>query len=138
MAKPLKKSNRKGSTGVGYGKPPVQHRFQPGKSGNPRGRPKTSSDLGRLAAKELSRKRSVVVNGKHISARTDELLIRKLIATGTVAAAKIVFDWASQHHEKERRKNIEYKRVLPDMSPQEAMEAYMSTMSQPAWYDDDF
>ncbi len=25
---------------VGYGKPPAEHRFQPGKSGNPGGRPK--------------------------------------------------------------------------------------------------
>jgi hypothetical protein len=138
MARNSDKLRREDRTGVGYGRPPVQHRFQPGKSGNPRGRPKVSPDLTALAAKELSRKRWIIVDGKRISARTDEILIKKLIATGKIAAINLVFGWASQHHEKERRKKIEYKRATPDMSPQEAMECYISTMQQPAWYDDDF
>ena len=33
---------------VGYGKPPKAHRFKPGRSGNPRGRPKGSRNKGRL------------------------------------------------------------------------------------------
>jgi hypothetical protein len=138
MAKTSKKSRHESRTGIGYGKPPVQHRFQPGKSGNPGGRPKASPDLAALAAKELGRKRWVIIDGKRISARTDQILIQKLIATGKVPAISLVFGWATQHHEKERRRNIEYKKVAPDMSPQEAMDSYMATMQQPAWYDDDF
>jgi hypothetical protein len=131
-------SRRESRSGAGYGRPPVQHRFQPGRSGNPKGRPKASPDLAALAAKELGRKRWVVIDGKRISARTDPILIQKLIATGKVAAINLVFGWASQHHEKERRSKIEYKKATVDMSPQEAMDCFIATMQQPAWYDDDF
>jgi hypothetical protein len=137
MAKSSRKSGRKSTAGVGYGRPPVQHRFQPGKSGNPRGRPKASPDLAELAARELSRRRHVIIDGKRISARTDELLIRKLIATGKVPAANLVFGWASRHHEKERRKNFPYTKAHPGMSPIEAMNAYMETLQQPV-YDEDY
>jgi hypothetical protein len=138
MAKTSQKSRHESRTGVGYGRPPAQHRFQPGKSGNPGGRPKASPDLAALAAKELGRKRWVIIDGKRISARTDQILIQKLIATGKVPAISLVFGWATQHHEKERRRNIEYKMANLDMSPQEAMDCYTATMQQPAWYDDNF
>jgi hypothetical protein len=36
----------KGSkTGTGYGRPPKEHRFRPGESGNPRGRPRKKKDV---------------------------------------------------------------------------------------------
>ena len=41
---------------VGYGRPPVATRFQPGKSGNPKGRPKAAKSLNTLARELLTGK----------------------------------------------------------------------------------
>ena len=60
-----------GEYDVGYGKPPKEHRFPPGRSGNPAGGRKKarnfySSRLGELVDKEASRK--VVINGEEMTA----------------------------------------------------------------------
>ena len=49
---------------VGYGKPPKNTRFQPGRSGNPRGRPKGRASLAKIVEKQLYRPMAVKVEGK--------------------------------------------------------------------------
>jgi hypothetical protein len=44
------------STQVGYGKPPREHRFKPGKSGNPKGRPKGAKNESTILRDILTRK----------------------------------------------------------------------------------
>lgn len=46
---------------VGYGKPPKHSQFQPGKSGNPKGRPKGSKNLASVVLREA--RKPVQVNG---------------------------------------------------------------------------
>jgi hypothetical protein len=41
---------------TGYGKPPKQHRFKPGQSGNPRGRPKGAKNTAIIIDEILNRK----------------------------------------------------------------------------------
>jgi hypothetical protein len=49
---------------VGYGRPPRAHQFQPGKSGNPRGRPKGAKNEGTILRDLLNRKVEVRESGK--------------------------------------------------------------------------
>jgi Family of unknown function (DUF5681) len=65
---------------VGYGKPPKAHQFKSGRSGNPRGRPKTTPSISEVAAKELKRRRKVIIDGEQVSLLTIEILIKKLVS----------------------------------------------------------
>ena len=69
---------------VGYGKPPKQHRFKPGQSGNPRGRPKGAMSLRTALAREMNQKISVTDNGRPI--RISKL--QAIIKAQTIKAAK--------------------------------------------------
>jgi hypothetical protein len=49
---------------VGYGRPPKASRFQPGQSGNPRGRPKGSRNIATRILQALEEKVVITVGGK--------------------------------------------------------------------------
>jgi uncharacterized protein DUF5681 len=49
---------------VGYGRPPRHTRFEPGRSGNPRGRPNRSKNLATLLSEALREPVIVVENGR--------------------------------------------------------------------------
>ncbi|MEQ9330838.1 DUF5681 domain-containing protein, partial [Thalassobaculum sp.] len=48
---------------AGYAQPPRQHRFRPGRSGNPKGRPKGVRNLASLLEAELRRPVTVTEDG---------------------------------------------------------------------------
>ena len=52
------------SDGIGYGKPPKHSRFQPGQSGNPKGRPKGKASITQLIDKHFDVKISFMVGGQ--------------------------------------------------------------------------
>ena len=48
---------------VGYGRPPKSTRFQPGRSGNPKGRPRKQETFGALLQRALLRRVRIQENG---------------------------------------------------------------------------
>jgi hypothetical protein len=80
---PPKRPPTKGAPGdyeVGYGKPPLHTRFQPGQSGNPRGRPKGTKNLTTDLQEELIEK--IVVREGEQSKRVSKqrAVVKSLVA----------------------------------------------------------
>jgi hypothetical protein len=95
------------STGykVGYGRPPESTRFQPGRSGNPKGRPRQQKTTGALLQQALSRRVKIQQNGRTKSLSTEEVALRQLInkaAKGDLRATKMLFDLKDRHQESSR------------------------------------
>jgi len=66
---------------VGYGRPPKASRFQPGKSGNPRGRPKAERNFGVALREALDRQIEVVnENGDKRKVAAQDWIARGLVA----------------------------------------------------------
>jgi hypothetical protein len=55
--------NARSSYAVGYGRPPTSSQFQPGQSGNPKGRPKGARNASSMARTALERMISIKVKG---------------------------------------------------------------------------
>jgi hypothetical protein len=64
---------------VGYGRPPKQTRFQPGKSGNPAGRRKGSRTVGAILTDIIEQKVPVTENGKTRRMPALEVMLRRLV-----------------------------------------------------------
>jgi hypothetical protein len=80
---------------VGYGKPPVKSRFQPGRSGNPSGRRKGVRSLKSDLEEELGQTVRVTENGKALELTKQQLVVKALVtkaAKGDVNAISKALD----------------------------------------------
>jgi len=78
---------------VGYGKPPRHSRFEPGKSGNPRGRPPGSKNLSSLLKKALDEPVIVVENNRRRRIAKREAIVTQFVnqsAKGDLKATQLL------------------------------------------------
>ena len=65
---------------VGYGKPPTDRQFKPGKSGNPKGRPKRSRNIATEILAELETMIAVREGGREVQISKGAALAKSLVA----------------------------------------------------------
>ena len=75
---------------VGYRNPPRKAQFPKGKSGNPRGRPAGAKGLKTDLKKVMATIRTIVVNGKEITGRTQWLMLEALAMRGSYGDLRAV------------------------------------------------
>lgn len=64
---------------VGYGNPPIGHRFKPGQSGNKNGRPKGSKSFATALAEELARIVTISEGGCTKKMTKQQILVKQLV-----------------------------------------------------------
>jgi hypothetical protein len=78
---------------VGYCRPPVETRFRPGQSGNPRGRPKGARSVSTVIAAALSERVAVTENGQRRHISKLEAAVKQLVnraASGEFRATQLL------------------------------------------------
>lgn len=92
-------SDRPNDYAVGYGRPPKATQFQPGQSGNRKGRPKGSRNIALMLDEELGAGVMVTIDGRRVSRTKGQIMARQVVdkaAKGDLNAAKLILGHQAQ------------------------------------------
>jgi hypothetical protein len=115
---------------VGYGKPPAEHRFQPGKSGNPGGRPKGANGRRATVKRVLMEKHRADPAGtgkpkQYPAIELALILLKQLAASGDQRAFKAFTNLEKQFGPVDMDgKKVGYLVVPEQLTPEEWMAKY--------------
>lgn len=119
---------------VGYRRPPKATQFKKGRSGNPRGRPKGSRDIGNVLLDVIRQKIAVTENGRTRRMPALEVMLRRLTneaVQNDQAALKLIITLI------ERYGDLTETTIAPNRNEvlaedQEILERYLKKLSPPA------
>lgn len=80
MTRQARQKSASGDYEIGYGKPPVGTQFQPGRSGNPKGRPKGLQQPKELLLKLLAKRISANDGGRQRTITMLEVVLRNIVS----------------------------------------------------------
>ena len=134
--KPKPSPEAPGDYEVGHGRPPKAHQFKPGRSGNPKGRPKGSRNMKTDLDIALKARMSVTKNGRAVTMSTQQVLIAKLIEKslkGDIRSLSKLFDLIGTHLTDEE---ASAKAKPVSQSDAQILEAYKSSLGNKGEKDD--
>jgi hypothetical protein len=102
MAVSKRKASAPSDYAVGYGRPPKETQFPPGKSGNPNGRRKGSRSVGAMLKDIIEQKIAVTENGKTRRMPALEVMLRRLVndaMRGDGKAMKMLLSFVDRYAE---------------------------------------
>lgn len=116
---------------VGYGKPPEGSRFIPGRSGNPRGRPRGARNRTTILNQTLHERVVVTEHGKRKSITKQEAIFKQLVnkaAAGDHRAAQLVIN--EMRELESRLSSTETGRDIVDEADQQVFQNFLKRLGK--------